>query len=168
MPPRICACGCGELTSGGTYKVGHCKRVESVARGPLWLEQDCGYTTPCWIWQRSLSYKGYANRWDPQRQAMRAGHIVAYEEAHGPVPAGKQLDHLCRQRACVNPSHLEPVTNAENGRRGAATILSERDVHVIRSMLRDGQKGIDLAERFGVSPVTISAIKVGRLWPDVI
>lgn len=45
---------------------------------------------------------------------------VVYELAVGPIPAGLVLDHLCRVIACVNPAHLEPVTHAENVRRGAA------------------------------------------------
>jgi hypothetical protein len=114
-----------------------------------------------------LSRKGYANRWDPARATMRAGHIVAYEQTYGPVPAGRQLDHLCRQRACVNPAHVEPVTNAENGRRGASARLTVSDVVELRAMLANGHTGRAVAEMFGVSPVTVSAIKVGRLWKDV-
>ncbi len=45
-------------------------------------------------------------------------HRVAYELVHGPIPAGMDLDHLCRNRACFNPDHLEPVTRGENVRRG--------------------------------------------------
>lgn len=47
-------------------------------------------------------------------------HRVAYEWLVGPIPDGLQLDHLCMVRACVNPAHLEPVTNEENQRRAAA------------------------------------------------
>lgn len=47
-------------------------------------------------------------------------HRVAYELAHGPIPPGLTLDHLCRNRACCNPDHLEPVTNKENILRGTA------------------------------------------------
>ena len=46
------------------------------------------------------------------------GHRVMYEEAYGPIPAGLELDHLCRNRWCVNPHHLEPVTRSENNHRG--------------------------------------------------
>lgn len=45
-------------------------------------------------------------------------HRLAYEELIGPIPDGLQIDHLCRNRACYNPAHLEPVTQQENIRRG--------------------------------------------------
>lgn len=46
-------------------------------------------------------------------------HRVSYEVQHGPIPTGLQLDHLCRNRRCVNPDHLEPVTSRDNTLRGA-------------------------------------------------
>lgn len=44
-------------------------------------------------------------------------HIVAWTAVHGPVPAGKVLDHRCRRRNCANPDHLEPIDQGENERR---------------------------------------------------
>ena len=70
----------------------------------------------CWYW---LAYRA-ANGYDRFRNEGRlvAAHRWAYEHFVGPIPAGHDLDHLCRVRHCVNPAHLEPVTRSENNRRG--------------------------------------------------
>ena len=71
---------------------------------------------PCWMWTGALSADGYGRWWKDGRN--RPTHIFVYEDLVGPVPAGLQLDHLCRVRACCNPKHLEPVTCRENLLRG--------------------------------------------------
>ena len=74
----------------------------------------------CWLWTGALNGVGYGNfglgRHEPHR--TRLAHRVMYELRRGPIPEGLQLDHLCRVPRCVNPDHLEPVTPAENSRRG--------------------------------------------------
>jgi hypothetical protein len=122
IPYGYCRCGCGEKTSlasqGHTAKgyvkgepvrflVGHHRR-----KGPLdYIVDEHG----CWIWQRTLDSKGYGvlRRSGIAHQA----HRWYWEQEHGAVPDGLEMDHLCRVRACVNPDHLEPVTHAENIRR---------------------------------------------------
>jgi hypothetical protein len=72
----------------------------------------------CWVWLRSLDGGGYARtRIDKKTKPV---HRVTYELKYGPVPAGLDLDHLCRVRCCINPDHVEPVTRKVNALRGMA------------------------------------------------
>lgn len=71
----------------------------------------------CHLWIGSL--RGGYGRMRANGRTQEA-HRVAYEEHYGPIPTGLVLDHKCRVRCCINPLHLEPVTHAENIRRGEA------------------------------------------------
>ncbi len=70
----------------------------------------------CWLWLRSCDSTGYG-RFRSNRTSQ-AAHRVAYQLCIGPIPPGLTLDHLCKNRKCVNPAHLEPVTLKENILRG--------------------------------------------------
>jgi hypothetical protein len=70
----------------------------------------------CWLWTGSRNGAGYASF--AIRGIGHVGHRLAYQLVVGPIPAGFQVDHLCRIRHCVNPSHMELVTSAENTLRG--------------------------------------------------
>jgi hypothetical protein len=70
----------------------------------------------CWEWSGVLLANGYAIF---QTNGTRVlAHRYSYELHVGPIPDGLVIDHLCRNKKCVNPEHLEPVTQAENARRG--------------------------------------------------
>lgn len=86
-----------------------------------WMNRLAGYFTVgdgCWVWNSSRDVHGYGRFWR-DGHGMPA-HRVLFELMVGPVPDGLELDHLCRNKACVRPDHLEPVTHQENTRRAYA------------------------------------------------
>lgn len=70
----------------------------------------------CWPWQKARQSAGYGVISRPDGSTGLA-HRVIYEFLVGPVPKELDLDHLCRNKPCCNPAHLEPVTRGENNRR---------------------------------------------------
>lgn len=83
----------------------------------------------CWMWTASINTSGYGSF--RYKGRVREAHLVSYDLVVGEIPSGMQLDHTCHpgdgscaggiscpHRRCVNPKHLEPVTGAENNRRG--------------------------------------------------
>lgn len=121
--------------------------------------EDRGYVTPCWIWQGATNEKGYG--YVSHNGQWSRVHRVSYEERHGPTDS--KLDHLCRERACMNPDHLETVTTAENNRRAVTTKLTKEQVSEIRS-LYPGMTQQALADQFGVSRRHIRQILSGDRW----
>lgn len=85
--------------------------------------------TGCWLWQGELNRNGYGRVWVNGKRLMV--HRVVWETLRGPIAAGLVLDHLCRQRACCNPDHLDPVTVRENTLRGEAKLFKPRASYVI-------------------------------------
>jgi hypothetical protein len=86
----------------------------------------------CIEWQGARLPRGYG--WftvtlGPRRRVTMYAHRLAYELLVGPIPPGLELDHLCRNPSCIRPDHLEPVTHAENMRRGTSGDHQRRKTH---------------------------------------
>lgn len=124
IPYGHCHCGCGQKTNLARatvprdgwvkgeplrYVMNHHRR-----RPQEYVVEDHGYLTPCWIWTGTIE-DGYGRI---TQQGFRRAHVLYYVKAKGPVPEGLEIDHLCRNRACVNPDHLEAVPRQVNVQRG--------------------------------------------------
>lgn len=73
----------------------------------------------CWLWTRSTGQGGYGHIQNVRpADGLVITHRASYELFVGPIPAGMHIDHLCRNRLCLRPTHLEAVTCKENVRRG--------------------------------------------------
>ena len=122
--------GCQTERTQGPYCVKHYTRMRKhgdLNRGRLsredrfWLRVAKGDT--CWEWKGIKDRDGYG-RFHSHKTNNNTGtvtvraHRFAYELLVGPIADGLQIDHLCKNRRCVNPDHLEPVTQLENIRRG--------------------------------------------------
>lgn len=84
----------------------------------FWSRVVVDPNTTCLVWTGSIGTGGYGrHRW-ANSPKFRQSHRIAYELTVGPIPVGLMLDHLCRNRICCNPAHLEPVTPYENHERG--------------------------------------------------
>lgn len=94
------------MTEYAVYEDRFFTRVKQVdPRNPL----------SCWEWQRGKHTAGYGFFKGPDCGGY--AHRFSWQHFNGPVPKGLDLDHLCKNKPCVNPWHLEPVTRAENARR---------------------------------------------------
>lgn len=98
----------------------------------FWYYANASEGDGCWLWQGTKMTVGYGML--PLGGGPKVyAHRFAYELLVAPIPRGLHIDHLCRVRLCVNPSHLEPVTMAENKRRGmSANAINARKSHCQR------------------------------------
>lgn len=176
---KLCECGCGQPTpvtdrnrkergyiagQPQRFVFGHRARLERPDE--MYRVVDRGYDTPCWEWQRATNRGGYGTR-NTRRKETKLAHRWMYQQAKGEIPDDLPLDHLCRNTVCVNPDHLEPVTHAENLRRGSAAKLVPEQVIEIRRRAANREKHRILAADFGISIHQVRSIIYRNTWKDI-
>lgn len=94
------------------------------------------FTSPCWVWTGDENRNGYGiiRYWDKERRgSSEMVHKISYRKARGPIREGFTVDHLCRNRLCFNPDHLEAVTGRVNTLRSENPCAKNaRKTHCIR------------------------------------
>ncbi len=158
--PRECACGCGELTKlnykrARTYIHGHNARAQANHFAERWLlDPDSG----CHVWIGRLNKSGYG------MFGNKLAHRLAWAKAHGAIPSGLVIDHVCSNPPCVNVEHLELVSMEINVQRGRNAKLDPDKVRIIRA---SQESNASLGRRFGVSQTTIGWVRKGFTWRNV-
>lgn len=175
IPYGYCHCGCGQKTNLARQNLkqwgyikgepvphlpGHNTRIKYSTERYIVDENGC------WVWQHNRTFGGYPHTTDDAGKPVLA-HRYEYTKKYGTIPKGYDLDHLCKNRSCINPDHCEPVTNAENIRRGKATKLNWDKVREIRRLHSEGGYTYgSLGKRYGVTAQCICLIVKRKNWDD--
>jgi hypothetical protein len=133
----------------------------------IFPEYEYDEKTGCWNWLKSLDLGGYG-KVDIAGRTRRA-HRVYYEDVFGSIPEGLTLDHLCRNRKCVNPFHLEAVTTEVNNQRSNLATITDDDARAIREEYASSsisQRCLGL--KYGITQATVWRIVHGISWKSAL
>lgn len=129
---------------------------------------EVGSATDCWQWLGGYNKKtGYGKKQLSGRTLL--AHRWIWETLFGPIPVDMVVNHKCGNKKCINPTHLEIVSQAENCRHGKGTKLTKFQAKVIKRLKPYKRVGIThrLAHRYNVSTQLIHDIWNGRAWKEL-
>jgi hypothetical protein len=144
-----------------TYKSGR-----TLVGSPATLQFTIDPATGCWVWNKDISVYGYGRLWIKSNTGRKKvlAHRYMYECLKGQIEVGLHLDHLCLNKRCVNPNHLEPVTPRENARRalhsnGKKSLTDLELAEIRKALLTDSIRSV--ARKFNTYYNTIYCVAHG-------
>lgn len=142
----------------------------------------------CWYWTAGRDTAGYGQFYLSSHQPVRA-HRIAYEMTKGPIPEGLQVQHLCNNRRCCNPNHLELGDNSKNqqymikcgrdnkaiGKDHGNTIITDDQAREIHRLYEVAGRPVELkwqftepmAQKYGITKQTVGNIIRGKTWHHI-
>lgn len=189
IPYGLCHCGCGKKTLVPRKNDASKKHMAGIpilyftrhspkyrnrnkdkkSRNPFHYvdgrpKYEINEITGCWEWFAAKASKtGYGTA--ILNGKNENAHRVMWIFHHGKPSEGMQVDHLCRNRACIKIEHLELVSAGENVRRGAAAKFNRKQIEIIRKMYYDeGISQSEIAKRYRVNSATISRLCRRESW----
>ena len=177
---RFCSRACATMGMRGQSRS---TKVRVPLEERFWAKVQVRGPDDCWPWIGSREAAGYGvlyRRSTPRRRVYKA-HRLSWEIHNGSIPSSLFVCHHCDNPPCVNPVHLFLGTALDNAKdmlaKGRCRVskgssngrakLSEVNVRKIRKLLVAGRSQVSIAAKFGVCQVTISGIKIGRLWSHI-
>jgi len=165
--PALCACGCGQPVGIGrsgrrprfiTDHASSARKRDSPNPSLYTINGD----TECWEWHGCLR-DGYGSARIQGKTVVL--HRWSYEKHIGPIPKGHELHHTCRNRRCFNPAHLVAITRVLHRQLPDRSKLSMDVARTIRS-LYPGRSQQSIADEYGVTQPTVSAILLNKIWKE--
>jgi hypothetical protein len=177
-PSGICQCGCGGKTSLARYtdptrgcvrgqpkRYIHNHHPEPYPPETGYKIEDRGFETPCWTWQRWKNKKGGYGFFTKNRKPV-AAHRYFYAKYVRPILPGQQVHHRCHVTCCVNPDHLQAVTQTYNERHKKKMKLSMEKARTIRQLFNWGANVEDICHVFRVNNYLILAVLQNKIWKE--
>lgn len=194
-PSGFCMCGCGQRTTlveftsapRGRFKGDFNRYVANHSHALKSFEKyRVNPKTGCWDWLRKKNPQGYGMMWRGHR--CYGAHVLFWIDANGPIPEGCDLHHRCKNKGCVNPAHLEPLSRidheARDGRLDFLRDYGKSRAHIERMRqskqvkltpekreqawtLKGTMSNKRIGTMLGVSSSTIDRLFDGTCWADV-
>ena len=174
IPYGYCHCGCGRKTNiakitdrassrekgkPNKYLIGH-NRTRNIANS---IKIKVDKKTGCWNWEGYINDKGYGVL-TVKGKTYKAHYYIHRLYKKVKSVKGKELDHVCRNKKCVNPNHLRYITHTENVRRGLHLKLSMDKAKLIRYLYKIGYKMKYIAKLYDVTYATIYNVIKRYTW----